>query len=117
MFHLTAHLADGKLPIPHVPGRSVWLLVACLALPAHARIERSAAEVRAFRNAHPCPVTGRKRGACPGFQVDHTVALCAGGEDNASNMFWLSVEDHKFKTFTDVRECRKLRKLANRAAQ
>lgn len=86
-------------------------------LPATARIPRSAAEVKAFRLENPCPSTGLLRGACPGYQVDHTIPLCAGGPDHRSNMFWLSIEDHRFKTFTDVRECRKLRENANRPAQ
>ncbi|MDB5777930.1 MAG: hypothetical protein JWP93_295 [Polaromonas sp.] len=33
-----------------------------------------------------------------------------------ANMAWLSVEDRKFKTFTDVRECRKLRRMAETLA-
>lgn len=80
-------------------------------------IERSAAEVLAFRRHNPCPANGLRRGACPGWQVDHTRALCMGGEDKAGNMKWLTVEDHRFKTFTDVRECRKLRALANTPAK
>jgi hypothetical protein len=77
-----------------------------------AALSRSAAEVRIFRAEHPCPVTGRRSGACPDWQVDHAVPLCAGGEDKASNMHWLSLEDHRFKTLVDMRECRKLRRLA-----
>ena len=84
---------------------------------AEARIDRSAAEVRAFRLDNPCPLTGRSRGACPGWQMDHTVPLCAGGEDKRTNMFWLSTDDHKWKTFVDVRECRKLKRLANEPAR
>ena len=100
-------------------GRALALLLALVSgsFPTHSRIERSAPEVRAFRNEHPCPVSGRKRGACPGWQVDHAVPLCAGGEDKASNMQWLSVEDHRWKTFVDARECRKLRRLAITPAQ
>lgn len=92
-------------------------LLVALPLVATARIERSAAEVLAFKRHNPCPVTGLARGACPGWQVDHTVPLCAGGEDKASNMAWLTVEDHRWKTFVDVRECRKFRKMANTPAR
>jgi hypothetical protein len=77
---------------------------------------RSAAEVRVFRADHPCPATGRRSGACRGWQVDHAIPLCAGGEDKASNMHWLSNEDHAWKTRWDVRECRKLRKNASKIA-
>lgn len=77
---------------------------------------RSSAEVRTFRQAQPCPSTGQFRGACPGYQVDHIRPLCAGGEDKPTNMHWLAVEDHRFKTLVDVRECRKLRRGASQPA-
>jgi hypothetical protein len=88
------------------------LLLAALLLPglAEARIPRDHSQVRAFRNENPCPATGLKRGACPGFEVDHVTPLCAGGEDRPSNMQWLSKEDHRFKTRVDVRECRRMHK-------
>jgi hypothetical protein len=73
---------------------------------------RSRAQIRGFRAEYPCPSTGRIRGACPGWQVDHIRPLCAGGEDKRSNMHWLATEDHRFKTSVDVRECRKLRQMA-----
>lgn len=92
--------------------RSVALSLLLVATATQAQIQRSAAEVLAFKRANLCPSTGVRRGACPGWQVDHTIPLCAGGLDKASNMTWLTVEDHRFKTFTDVRECRKLARLA-----
>lgn len=91
---------------------------AILALPALAQpIQRSQAEVRAFRAVEPCPATGRRSGACPGWEVDHTVPLCHGGLDHSSNMVWLRKEDHAFKTrMVDIRECRKLKKNAAKPA-
>lgn len=80
------------------------------------RIARDPAQVRAFRADHPCPATGRTRGACPGYQVDHPRPLCAGGLDRPENMQWLRTEDHAFKTVVDVRECRKLRASAAQPA-
>lgn len=80
-----------------------------LSLPAFAKITRDKAQVRAFRNEQPCPVTGLKRGACPGWHVDHIIALCAGGEDHPRNLQWITKEDHRFKTLVDVRECRRTR--------
>jgi hypothetical protein len=67
---------------------------------------RSAAPVRAFRRANPCPATGQVWGRCPGWQVDHVVPLCAGGPDTPVNMQWLRIETHKRKTKVDVRQCR-----------
>jgi hypothetical protein len=97
-----------------LPGLVALLAAGCL-LPLDgllAALPRSRAEVQAFRSEYPCPATGRTRGACAGWQVDHIVPLCAGGQDKASNMHWLSVEDHRFKTLVDVRECRRLRRNA-----
>jgi 5-methylcytosine-specific restriction endonuclease McrA len=100
--------------------RIVVIAFAALAIAAaHAgnRIERSTAELRAFQRETPCPATGRHRGACPGWQIDHTIPLCAGGEDKRQNMKWLTIEDHRFKTVVDVKECRKLKRLANTPAR
>ena len=89
----------------------LWLGFAIfLAHPAEAQIKRDRAQVRAFRAEHPCPATGRTRGACPGWHVDHVIALCAGGPDRPSNMQWITREDHRVKTLVDVRECRRDRR-------
>lgn len=77
----------------------LWFL---LTLPAHAA-PRSAAELLAFKRANPCPSTGLRRGACPGWVVDHRVGLCVGGEDKAYNLRWQSVVAAKAK---DRWECR-----------
>lgn len=86
---------------------AIWLLVLVLAtcLPTVAAPRSSSARAE-FVKANPCPATGKARGACPGWQVDHRIALCAGGDDAAHNMQWLTVEAHKAKTRIDVRECR-----------
>lgn len=92
--------------------RAAALLALALLLPglAEARIPRDRAQVREFRNANPCPATGLKRGRCDGWEVDHIQSLCSGGADHVSNLQWLSKEDHRWKTFVDVKECRKARK-------
>ena len=90
--------------------KSLAILIAlCLALPSLAA-ERSRSERAAFVREVPCPVTGVTRGACPGYEVDHIVPLCAGGADRPDNMQWLDVYDHKAKTRVDVRQCRQLKK-------
>lgn len=91
--------------------------IGILSTPAEAKTPRSAAEVSAFKRHNPCPATGRQRGACPGFEVDHITPLCAGGPDTRTNMQWLSVEDHRFKTRVDVRECRRIRRINKEETQ
>lgn len=79
-------------------------------LPLAEPIKRDRGQVRAFRAVHPCPATGLTKGACPGFHVDHIKPLCAGGADHPSNFQWITREDHRFKTFVDVRLCRKAKR-------
>ena len=100
------------------PMRSVVLLSLLLALPAAAeRIPRSAAEVLAFKRHNLRPATGQRRGACPGYAVDHVVPLGVGGQDLSENMQWIKNRDHRIKTLVDVRECQKLRRMANTPAR
>lgn len=70
---------------------------ACAAAP------RSHAAKAEFQREHPCPSTGQARGACPGFVIDHRVALCVGGRDEPQNMQWMTVADAKAK---DRWECK-----------
>ena len=104
--------------------KSPWLHLAvavagaCLTVPGATQpIQRSQAEVRAFRAENPCPATGRRSGPCKGWAVDHVRPLCAGGEDKPSNMQWIENPDHRFKTLVDVRECRKLARMARTPAR
>jgi hypothetical protein len=83
------------------------LLAVALAAPAESAT-RSPAVKAEFRRLHPCPSTGKTRGACPGWEVEHSVPLCLGGPavDTYSNLRWMRVEDHKRKTRKDVKLCR-----------
>ena len=64
---------------------------------ARGRIARSAAARGEFQRENPCPATGLTRGACPGYIVDHVVALKHGGRDEPGNMQWQTVEQAKAK--------------------
>lgn len=59
-----------------------------------------------FQRQQPCPSTGKARGACPGWQADHKTPLCIGGRDAPDNLRWMTIEEHKRKTKSDVRLCR-----------
>jgi hypothetical protein len=63
----------------------------------HGRIERSKKAKDEFERMHPCPANGRTSGPCPGYVIDHIVALKRGGADDASNMQWQTVADAKAK--------------------
>lgn len=62
-----------------------------------------------FQRAHPCPATGKARGACPGYVVDHKRPLCAGGPDTPANMQWQTTAQAKKKDRLELEECRALR--------
>lgn len=59
--------------------------------------ERSRAAISAFKRQAPCPTTGRARGPCPGFIVDHITPLCAGGADAPHNMQWQTAAEARVK--------------------
>lgn len=61
------------------------------------RLKRSSAAKAAFEREQPCPSTGLSRGACPGYVIDHIVALKRGGADAPCNMQWQTLEDAKAK--------------------
>lgn len=81
-------------------------ILAATTLPADARIQRSKAAVAEFKRENPCPVNGAKRGACPGWEVDHIMPLCSGGAEAKGNMQWLTKQAHAEKTKRDVMKCR-----------
>jgi len=62
-----------------------------------AEYKRSYKAKSQFKQLHPCPATGRSKGSCPGYIIDHITALKRGGADDASNMQWQTVEHAKLK--------------------
>lgn len=86
----------------------IALLLASFA--ASADIHRDPKQKYAFKKLHPCPVTKRSTGSCPGFVVDHINPLCAGGLDNPGNMQWQSYNDSLVKDKWEKQLCRGLKK-------
>lgn len=87
------HVAEGYAPHASVQRDS------------HGKIKRSKAARTAFLHQQPCPSTGKTSGRCPGYVVDHVMALECGGADDPSNMQWQAVEAAKAKDKTE-RLCR-----------
>lgn len=89
-------------------------------------IFRSREAVNAFRAAHPCPATGKTRGACKGYVVDHLVPLACSDDiaraegrqtaeiqhelDAPANMQWQDHAASKVKDRWERRYCLKLRR-------
>jgi hypothetical protein len=76
--------------------RSSNSCVAC-ARDSRGHIKRSKAAANAFHRSHPCPANGKTSGPCPGYVIDHIVALKRGGADWPSNMQWQTKAEAKAK--------------------
>ncbi|SRR5581483_4287857 len=70
------------------------------------REKRSEAAKDAFKHLHPCPSTGRSSGPCPGYVIDHRIALACGGADSPFNMQWQTTADAKAKDEWERKGCR-----------
>jgi hypothetical protein len=95
--------------------RAIVVLIVTTLLSASQAGVRSAAERLAFIRESPCPATGLRLGACPGYVVDHVHPLCAGGPDHRRNMQWQAVEEAKVKDRWERKLCR--RSTAPRASR
>lgn len=73
------------------------LLAATASNDTLARQQRSHRVIAEFKRAHPCPATGKTRSACPGFVIDHIIALACNGDDLPTNMQWQTTADAKAK--------------------
>ena len=62
---------------------------------------RDRTQVYKFRATHPCPANGSLHGACPGYVVDHIIALECGGRDIPQNMQFQTIAAAKLK---DIQE-------------
>lgn len=83
-------------------------LICLLSIPAaiQAKTERSQAAKSQFKYLQPCPSTGRSKGACPGYIIDHIVPLACGGADAPYNMQWQTVTAAKAKDKWERTGCR-----------
>ena len=75
----------------------IFALAACCHTPQEPPKKRDAGMRKLFIAQHPCPSTGKTKGACPGYVVDHIVPIKRGGGDNPYNMQWQNIEDGKDK--------------------
>lgn len=59
--------------------------VLILATPSDAKPRGNGPAVAEFRQANPCPATGRLKGACPGYVVASAAPVCA---DDPGQLQW-----------------------------
>jgi 5-methylcytosine-specific restriction endonuclease McrA len=75
----------------------VITLAACCQAPQKPIKKRDTAMRQLFLSQNACPSTGKNKGACPGYVVDHIVPIKRGGGDNPYNMQWQTIIDAKDK--------------------
>ena len=90
-------------------GRLATVLFALATVTAAHADERMRSTVDQFKRLNPCPSTGKNRGSCPGWVVDHIQPLCAGGRDRVANMQWQEKDSSKQKDRVELRLCRDLK--------
>jgi len=72
-----------------------------------AKTHRSREVTREFQRLHPCPSTGKRTGACPGYIKDHVKPLACGGPDSVSNLQWQTKRAAKEKDKWERKSCSK----------
>jgi hypothetical protein len=82
------------------------LLMLTICLSAQAEQHRSYKSKATFKSTHPCPSTGRTKGSCPNYIIDHIDPLACGGEDAPINMQWQTKEEAKIKDKWERKNCR-----------
>src|ERR1019366_4530661 len=88
-------LADAQAEMNRILVIIVLLAVAAFPSTHRRSYPRSRKVTSAFQRAHPCPSTGKKYGACPGYVKNHRTPLCAGGSDTPSNLEWQTTAEGK----------------------
>jgi len=97
--HISSLRTQHSTSTPRVPRPAASSATKCASCTRNSvgRIARSSVAKSSFRRQHPCPSTGRTSGACPGYVVDHVVALKRGGADAPANMQWQTIAAAKAK--------------------
>lgn len=81
------------------------LVLMLISFTAEAEQHRSQKAKNIFKTEHPCPATGRSKGSCPDYIIDHIRPLACGGADDASNMQWQTKADAKAKDKWERQGC------------
>ena len=81
------------------------IVLCCFSLSSQAEYRRSQKAKSVFKHQQPCPATGRTKGSCPGYIIDHVKPLACGGADSAENMQWQTKADAKAKDKWERKGC------------
>jgi hypothetical protein len=86
----------------------IFVIAAILTLTSlevSAEYRRSYKAKASFKYSNPCPSTGRYKGSCPGYVIDHVIPLACGGADEPRNMQWQTKAEAKAKDKWERKGC------------
>lgn len=81
------------------------VVLSLISFNASAEYRRSQKAKAFFKYSHPCPSTGRTKGSCPDYIIDHVIPLACGGVDEPSNMQWQTKAEAKAKDKWETKGC------------
>lgn len=83
----------------------IFLMMITISLNVYAERHRSQKAKSIFKSTHYCPSTGRPKGSCPGYIIDHINPLACGGADSPDNMQWQTKQEAKAKDKWERKGC------------
>ncbi len=85
--------------------RLLLILMLLMSFSVEAGQHRSYKAKAEFKKLHYCPSTGKPKGRCAGYVIDHIKPLACGGADSPSNMEWQTKEAAKLKDKWERKGC------------
>jgi len=85
--------------------RWILILMLLMSFSVEAGQHRSYKAKAEFEKQHYCPSTGKPKGRCAGYVIDHIKPLACGGADSPSNMQWQTKEASKLKDKWERKGC------------
>lgn len=83
----------------------ILALILALSCNVNAESKRSYKAKKVFKIDRPCPATGRTKGSCPNYVIDHIKPLACGGTYSPDNMQWQTKIEAKAKDKWELRSC------------
>ena len=81
------------------------ILAVLISFNSEAESNRSYKAKKVFKIANACPSTGRYKGSCPNYIIDHIKPLACGGLDSPSNMQWQTKAEARAKDKWERKGC------------
>ena len=73
------------------------LFLVLISINSEAKQNRSYHAIKQFKLDNPCPASGRYKGRCEGYVIDHIKPLACWGLDSPKNMQWQTVQAARAK--------------------